>query len=164
MMYLLDANTYIQAKNLHYQMGFCPAYWSWLDLQYKNSLLASIQTVYEELADGDDVLSEWVKDRKEHFLPVSRDEIQDQFSHVAQYVAELKGKKPEFVAEFLAKADPWLVATAAVIGGTVVTHEVPVPENSAKVKIPNICGAFGVPYITTFQLLNRLDAKFVLGQ
>lgn len=30
-MYLLDANTYIQAKNLHYQMSFCPAYWDWLD-------------------------------------------------------------------------------------------------------------------------------------
>jgi len=163
-MFLLDANTYIQAKNLHYQMSFCPAYWSWLDLQYEKSSLASIQTVYEELADGDDELSEWVKGRKEHFIPVSRDEIQDQFSLVAQHVAELDGKKPEFVAEFLAKADPWLVATAAVIGGTVVTHELRVPENSTKVKIPNVCDAFGVPYITTFQLLNRLDAKFVLGQ
>ena len=29
-MYLLDANSYIQAKNLHYQMSFCPAYWDWL--------------------------------------------------------------------------------------------------------------------------------------
>lgn len=63
-MYLLDANTYIQAKNLHYQMSFCPAYWSWLDLQYEESSLASIQTVYEELADGDDELSEWVKGRR----------------------------------------------------------------------------------------------------
>lgn len=113
---------------------------------------------------GDDELSEWVKSRKEHFIPVSRDEIQDQFSLVAQHVAGLEGKKPVFIADFLAKADPWLVATAAVIGGTVVTHELRVPDNRSKAKIPNVCNAFGLPYITTFQLLNHLDAKFVLGQ
>ncbi|WP_323846694.1 DUF4411 family protein [Microbulbifer magnicolonia] len=162
-MYLLDANTYIQAKNLHYQMSFCPAYWAWLDQQYATSALASIRSVYDELSEGDDELSQWVKDRKDHFIPVSADETQQKFAEVAQHVADLDGKKPEFIAEFLGKADPWLVATAAVTGGTVVTHEVPVPANSTKVKIPNICDAFGIPYITTFQLLNKLEAQFVLA-
>lgn len=64
-MYLLDANTYIQAKNLYYQMTFCPAYWTWLDQQYAISALASIRAVYDELSDGDDQLSGWVKDRKD---------------------------------------------------------------------------------------------------
>jgi len=32
-MYLLDANTYIQAKNIYYQLDFCPAYWHFLDQQ-----------------------------------------------------------------------------------------------------------------------------------
>ncbi len=162
-MYLLDANTYIQAKNLHYQMSFCPAYWSWLDQQYALSSLVSISTVYDELADGDDELSEWVKDRQAHFLPVSDDATQEKFAEIAQFVDDMPVKKPEFVAEFLAKADPWLIAVAAVNGGTVVTHETPVPDNSTKVKIPNVCEAFDVPYITTFQLLNRLEAQFVLG-
>lgn len=30
MAYLLDANTFIQAKNLQYGFDFCPAYWDWL--------------------------------------------------------------------------------------------------------------------------------------
>lgn len=162
-MYLLDANTYIQAKNLHYQMSFCPAYWAWLDQQFEVAALASIRTVYDELCEGDDELSVWAKDRKNHFLAVSQDEVQQKFAEVAQFVVEQEGKKPEFVAEFLSKADPWLVASAAVNGGTVVTHEIPVPDNSTKVKIPNICNAFEVPYITTFQLLNRLRAQFILG-
>jgi len=162
-MYLLDANSYIQAKNLHYQMSFCPAYWDWLDQQYEASALASIRTVYDELAEGNDELSEWVKGRKAQFLPVSGDNIQEQFAEVAQYVADLPNKREEFVADFLSKADPWLVATAATIpGGTVVTHETPVPAESTKVKIPNICAAFDVPCITTFELLNRLQAQFVL--
>jgi len=31
MAYLLDANIFIQAKNLHYSFDFCPAFWEWLD-------------------------------------------------------------------------------------------------------------------------------------
>ena len=30
MTYLLDANVFIQAKNLHYGLDFCPAFWQWL--------------------------------------------------------------------------------------------------------------------------------------
>ncbi|MEO1894146.1 MAG: DUF4411 family protein [Alcanivorax sp.] len=162
-MYLLDANTYIQAKNLHYQMTFCPAYWDWLDEQFESGQLASIMSVYNELTEQNDELTQWVKKRRSHFLPVSSEQIQDQFGTIVEHVSELGGKKTEHVAEFLDKADPWLVATACVSGGTVVTHEVPVPENSSKVKIPNVCAAFEVPYITTYQLLNTLNAQFVLG-
>ena len=28
--YLLDANVFIQAKNLYYGFDFCPAFWEWL--------------------------------------------------------------------------------------------------------------------------------------
>ena len=28
--HLLDANVFIQAKNLHYGFDFCPAFWHWL--------------------------------------------------------------------------------------------------------------------------------------
>ena len=30
MSYLLDANVFISAKNLHYGLDFCPAFWEWL--------------------------------------------------------------------------------------------------------------------------------------
>ena len=30
MSYLLDADVFIQAKNLHYGLDFCPAFWDWL--------------------------------------------------------------------------------------------------------------------------------------
>lgn len=33
MTYLLDANVFIQAKNLQYGFDFCPAFWDWLDEQ-----------------------------------------------------------------------------------------------------------------------------------
>ena len=31
MAYLLDADVFIRAKNLHYGLDFCPAFWDWLD-------------------------------------------------------------------------------------------------------------------------------------
>jgi hypothetical protein len=30
MAYLVDADVFIQAKNLHYGLDFCPAFWEWL--------------------------------------------------------------------------------------------------------------------------------------
>ena len=40
-MYLLDANTYIQAKNEYYDMNFCPGFWQWLDLKFRQEQVAS---------------------------------------------------------------------------------------------------------------------------
>ncbi len=30
MAYLLDANVFMTAKNLHYGFDFCPAFWEWI--------------------------------------------------------------------------------------------------------------------------------------
>lgn len=46
---------------------------------------------------------------------------------------------------------------------TMVTHEVLVPPTSQKIKIPNICRQFNVPYISSFDLLDALNAKLILG-
>jgi hypothetical protein len=62
--YLLDANTYIEAKNLYYGMEICPGYWQWLDIQYQNNLVNSVQPIFYELNSYGDELSSWVKDRE----------------------------------------------------------------------------------------------------
>lgn len=65
---------------------------------------------------------------------------------------------------FLAKADPWIIAKANAIGASVVTHETAAPANTRKVKVPNICQQFEVPFLNTFRFLRELEARFVLGQ
>ena len=57
MTYLLDANVFIQAKNLHYGMDFCPAFWSWLIEKNKAGIVFSIDKIEDELMAGDDELS-----------------------------------------------------------------------------------------------------------
>ena len=45
MAYLLDANVFIQAKNLHYGFDICPAFWDWLDQQHARGLVFSVSQV-----------------------------------------------------------------------------------------------------------------------
>ena len=63
---------------------------------------------------------------------------------------------------FLDRADPWVIAHAGVDGGTVVTSEVRVPENSGKVKIPNVCDQLQVPVrsINVYQMLRELGVAW----
>ena len=54
MAYLLDANVFMQAKNLHYGLDFCPAFWDWLIARNTEDLLFSIERVEAEIQAGDD--------------------------------------------------------------------------------------------------------------
>lgn len=161
MKYLLDANTYIQAKNQYYGMDICPAYWNWLDQQFLLGEVGSVDMIGQELKDGSDDLAEWVKDRPEHFISNDDEECQEVFANIVQMVMTGNynaGNRNNF----LAKADPWIIAKAKTIGATVVTHEAIIDPRARKVKVPNICQKFGVPCVDTFQFLRSLNARFVL--
>ena len=67
MAYLLDANVFIQAKNLHYGFDFCPAFWDWLDEANRRRKVFSIERVLDELLAGDDKLSQWADERSSTF-------------------------------------------------------------------------------------------------
>lgn len=86
MMYLLDANTYIQAKNQYYGMDICPAYWDWLDLQCKQHIVGSIVMIAQELKKGNDDLAKWVSVRPHHFVENDDADTQAVFQHLAQAV------------------------------------------------------------------------------
>lgn len=163
MRFLLDANTYIQAKNQYYGMDICPAYWDWLDQQFQLGVIASVHMIGTELREGNDELADWVGSRPAHFIKNDDPESQAVFAEIAQSV--MAGNyNPGNRDNFLAKADPWIIAKAKSIGATVVTHEALVAPNTKKVKIPNICQQFGVPCLNTFQFLRNLRARFVLAE
>lgn len=162
-MYLLDSDTFIQAKNLYYGFDICPGFWNWIDEAVGGCDARSIVKVYDELAAGNDDLAQWIKGRKDdgRFLEVDDTDTQTLFREVA--VAVQNGDyRPPAKAQFLSGADPWLVAKARVIGATVVTMERPEPQAKRRVPLPNLCLRFGVPYIDTFALLRRQAASFNL--
>ncbi|NAO98209.1 MULTISPECIES: DUF4411 family protein [Halomonadaceae] len=163
MRYLLDANTYIEAKNQYYGMDICPAFWDWLDKQFALGTIASVDMIGRELKEGNDQLASWVRERPDHFISNDDELTQALFADIVQFVME-GDYNPGNRDNFLAKADPWIIAKAKAIGASVVTHEAVAAVNTRKVKVPNICQQFEVPCLNTFRFLRELEARFVLGQ
>lgn len=164
MNYLLDANTFIEAKNRYYNMAVCPGYWDWIEQQFADGQVASIESVGDELLNGNDELKTWAASHKALFLPVSDEETQEALAEIAAHAAELAGDmKPGALEEFLGGADPWLIAKARTQGAVVVTHEQFNPNVKKKILIPNVCNQFEVRWMNTFDLLLELEARFVLG-
>ncbi|WP_019588964.1 MULTISPECIES: DUF4411 family protein [unclassified Thioalkalivibrio] len=160
--YLLDANAYIQAKNFHYRMEIVPGFWDWLDLQMGQNEVGTIDMVFDELTDGTDHLADWAADRKKRVVTVDDERTQEFFADVANHVMSHPVYEEPHTSLFLAGADPWLIASAAATGASVITHEARVPASSKRVKIPNVCEEFAVPYFSTFDLMGKLSARLVL--
>lgn len=160
MKYLMDANTYIEAKNKYYGMDFCPGYWDWLIDQFAMGNVASIDFVGKELEKGNDKLREWCRSHRDHFIESNDLDTQAEYYEVVNFV--MAGKyNPGNRDGFLKGADPWLIAKSKSTGAVLVTHEArKAPADTTKVKIPNICDALGVQCISTFELLRTLEARF----
>ncbi|PIX95638.1 MAG: DUF4411 domain-containing protein [Hydrogenophilales bacterium CG_4_10_14_3_um_filter_63_21] len=162
-MYLLDANVFIEAKNFYYRFDTFPGFWEWLDAEQTEGHLASIEPICDELFKGNDELAVWIKERKDAgwFLPVDDVETQQHLAQIAAWVMAQPFKEAA-KPEFLSGGDPWLIAKAKTLGATVVTQETFDAQSRKKVKIPNVCRAFHVPYINSFDLLRQTGATFTL--
>ncbi len=159
MTYALDANVLIEAKNRHYGLDFCPAFWDWILQQYAEGKVLSIRQIKDELMAGDDDLSRWVKEHGEMFKDMDEQTI-GSLSEVALWCVG-QNFESAAIGAFLQDADYYLIAYAKAYGHTVVTHEV--PSNSKKrIKIPTACTGVNVPYISPFDMLRREQARFVL--
>ena len=161
MAYLLDANVFIQAKNLHYGLDFCPAFWEWLITKNADEQVFSIEKVGDEIDAGGDELAEWCQRRDPGFFLKPDPTILPALGTVSTW-ANGQTYEPAAVNTFLQVADYYLVAHALAIGHTVVTHEIASPSTK-KIKIPNACIGVGVKFKTVFEMLRDERARFVLG-
>ena len=159
--YLLDANVFIQAKNLHYGFEFCPAFWDWLDQANAAGSVFSIERVGDELLAGDDELAAWARQRPGLFLAPDTTMVPS-LTTVSTW-ASGSGYEPTGVATFLQVADYYLVAQALAHQYVVVTHEV-FSHSPKKIKIPNACIGVGVKSVNPYEMLRTERAKFVLGR
>lgn len=158
--YLLDANIFIQAKNLHYAFDFCPAFWDWIDEAHAAGTVNSVDSVRAELAAGNDQLATWAQNRPSGFF-ISPSAATVPSLQTTSVWANEAGYEPAAVTTFLQVADYYLVAQAHELSYTVVTHEV-VSPSTRRIKIPNACPALDVPYVTPFAMLRTEKARFVL--
>jgi hypothetical protein len=161
MPYLLDANVFIAAKNLHYGLDFCPAFWDWLIAQNSAGLVFSIERVGDEVQAMDDDLSEWASLRGDEFFLKPDAALFPALTAVSGWASGQK-YEPAAVSTFLQVADYYLVAHARAGSHTVVTHETP-SASVRKIKIPDACIGLGIKCMTPYEMLRHERARFVLG-
>jgi Domain of unknown function (DUF4411) len=110
MPYLLDANVFIQAKNLNYGLDFCPAFWDRLVRSNASGRAFSIEKVGDEIAAGDDELSERAAQRGAAFFLPPDEAIVRALGTVRAWATQ-QSYEPAAVSTFLQVADAiwWLM-------------------------------------------------------
>lgn len=161
MSYLLDANVFIQAKNLHYGLDFCPAFWQWLIDNNADGRVFSIDKVADELTAGSDELTDWAQQHGDGLFRKTDSAVVSGFRAVSQWVTS-QHYEPAAINTFLQVADFYLIAHGLAGNHVIVTHEV-AANSTKRIKIPNVCMGLGLRFMTPYEMLRVERAKFVLG-
>jgi len=158
MLYLLDANVFITAKNTYYPIDRVPEFWEWLIYQGEQGSVKIVQEVYDEIHGGKDDLSLWAKeDEVANALLLDEDADVNQVRDVIEqgYANDLTDDEVEKLGR-----DPFLIAYAMsdIDNRIVVTTEVSkASKQRANRRVPDVCDNFNVKCIDTFRLTSDLD-------
>ena len=161
MSYLLDANVFMSAKNLHYGLDFCPAFWEWLVHKGNTGSVFSIDKVADEIEAGQDELSDWARNHGHALFKRTPPTLAPQFAQVSTWTTGQQ-YTPAAINTFFQKADFYLIAHALAGNHVLVTHETPA-NSPNRIKIPDACLGVGVRFMTPYQMLRIEQARFVLG-
>ena len=143
--YIIDACSLIEAAHRYNMSKRSFEYiWKTLDNEVDNGNLVSSIEIYDELKDED--LVNWARQHKQAFLPLTK-EIQEK-------TVEILRRFPGLIKMRSSKnsnGDPFLIATAMILGGIVVTD-----EGTKHNGIPDVCQRLGIEYINLSQYLDEV--------
>lgn len=144
MIYVFDTNAFSQLFASYYRSRF-PTLWSQFDRLVENGDITSTREVAREINEGRiDSLREWAHSQRDLFPAPNAAEagFVARIFAVSHFLQIIERKK---LLKGGLNADPFIIARAYGVGGTVVTLEGE-PPNGAK--IPNICRYFGIPCVS----------------
>ncbi len=143
--YVIDACSLIEAAHSYNMNKKSFAYiWEKLASEINKGTLISSSEIFDELKDKD--LANWAKQYKHCFVPLSK-EIQEKTSEIlAKYPALIKMRSSKN-----SNGDPFLIATAMVNNGIVVTNEGPKANG-----IPVVCSGLGIEYMNLKEYLDEI--------
>ncbi len=160
--YVLDTNVFIEAARRYYAFDLAPSFWEVLVREGESGVVQSIDRVKAEIERGKDALEEWAKrDFHQWFASTDQADVIEAYGRTVVWANRhpqfTRGAKAEFSrAE---NADAWVVAYAVAKGCVVVTQEQLDPNVKVRIPIPNVCQAFTVQYVDTFQMLRDLGVR-----
>jgi hypothetical protein len=166
MLYLLDANTLIDAKRDYFQFDRVPEFWSWLQHQGKLGNIKIPSEIYEEFEearrnDGTrDDLSTWASSLEVREALVLEEEVDIDMLRFVVKNGYCDNPSDEDVQRM--GKDPFLISYALRFPGLrqVVTTEASRPSAiGANRKVPDVCKEFGITSVNNFQLISLLDFR-----
>ena len=158
--YLLDANVFIEAARRYYAFDLAPRFWESLVNLARQGTIRSIDRVKQELDKGKNHLAQWANQPFSHAFESTDDaDIIRSYQKIMVWVQSQTQFSPAAKAEFADEADGWLVAYAMTKGFVVVTHELPADDAKRRVPLPNVCQAFDVAFVDTFEMLRAAKVQ-----
>lgn len=159
--YVLDASVFIEAARRYYAFEIAPVFWDSLIRYAQDGRVCSIDRVRDEIKLGADELWDWSKQHfAQWFVSTNDGAIIAHYGEIARWVQGQAQFSKAAKADFSSGADGWLVAFALGGGHVVVTQEAARPEAKVRVPIPNVCRAFNVRCMDTFQMLRELGVRW----
>jgi hypothetical protein len=162
--YIVDTSVLIDAKDDYYAFDLCPGFWEWLELEAEAGEVVSIEMVRKEIEGGADELTAWAKRQSRDFFKAEDAACAEAMKRVSEWV-QAGDFKDAAKREFLAGADPHVIAYALAHDHTVVSHEVHNAGNAQerkRVKVPTACLGLNVRCEFMFPWLLARGARFVL--
>lgn len=157
---VIDASVFIEAARRYYAFDLAPGFWHQLVQHADDGRIVSIDRVQRELKRGQDELAQWADSGFSHaFASTDLPDVHRTYSDIMAWVYAQDQFFEAAKAEFARGADGWVIAYALANGSTVVTEEVPRPNVRRKVPIPNVCQAFRVSFLDTFDMLRELGTR-----
>lgn len=156
---LLDSNAFLTPAMTYYAFDICGSYWSWIARAAATGDVKSISPVKRELRQKDDQIRNWIDMHGSNIFMPDDSAVTNTMAQVATWAGS-NGYSPAAVAEFLGKADSYLVAYAMLGGHQIVTLEVSAPAAKSKIKIPDAANAHGISTISPYQMLRQHGVYF----
>ena len=160
MLYLLDANVLIDANRDYYPIERVPEFWEWLTNMGTKGLVKIPIEMFEELKEGDDNLSEWIKDSDNKSALLLDEEVDVSLvSSVTDkgYANDLTDDEVDKIGR-----DPFLIAYALSDNDRrcLVTTETSKPNRQrANRHVPDVSNSLGVNWCGTFEFVRNLDFR-----
>lgn len=166
--FLIDTNSLITPYANYYPFELFPTFWKQLKDQIIKGSVVILDFVKNEVEHSKDELSDWIKEIPDDIIVNHKNiDIISKWAEIMNYIQTSPCYKEQALQEWSRDtvADPWLIATAAIYGYTIITFERPNNGLNAKSpsknpKVPDVAAKFGVKTKNLYQMMKELNFVF----
>ena len=164
--YLIDANCFIESKNVTNPLDVAISFWAKIKDLALAGRIHSIDKVKTELISMDDDLSQWIKNEipASFFYSTSAADVQQNVADLRSWAVGTGQYDNKAIQDFNSStvADPYLAGYAATDSQNikVVTNEKAGTGSKHSVKLPDACAQKGVSCLRVMEMLREMGETF----